>query len=443
LIGLATSGAGECAVNSAPAGSAAAPVAVAARIEQIGSVSRLTVDLSAPPAISANVLVDPNRVVIDLPEVNFQIDPATVKPQTVASGGLIKAFRFGQFAPGRSRIVIDLFGPAKIDKAEVARIADGDPSRLVVELSKTDMASFRAAAAPAAKAAPPAPSGKALGKEGGTNKDAAARPVIVIDPGHGGIDSGANGVNGTVEKSIVFDFAEALRRRLEAGGRYRIVMTRESDVFVALSDRVRIARDSAAQLLVSIHADMLAESADVTGATIYTASEKASDAEAARVADKENAADSVAGLQAETEGNEVSDILFDLTRRETRTYSRLFSRTLVNYLKGATRLNKNPERAAGFKVLKAPDIPAVLLELGYLSNEKDVRVLTAPDWRERMIGHVAQAIDAFFAPRLRPVAPADPVTGTFSSSSVMDAATGGARLSSRPLLRGAVAPAPH
>jgi N-acetylmuramoyl-L-alanine amidase len=442
-MGVVISGAGERSVNPGRSDSLAAPVAVAARIEQIGPVSRLTVDLSAPPAISANVLIDPNRVVIDLPEVNFQIDPATVKPQTAASGGLIKAFRFGQFAPGKSRIVIDLFGPARIDKAEVAPIADGDPSRLVVELTKTDAASFRAAAARAVKptTAPVLP-GKAGGKDAEAGKDAAARPVIVIDPGHGGIDSGANGVNGTVEKSIVFDFAEALRRRLEAGGRYRIVMTRDSDVFVALSDRVRIARDSGAQLFVSIHADTLAESAEVTGATVYTASEQASDAEAARVAETENAADSVAGLQSDTEGNEVSDILFDLTRRETRTYSRLFSRTLVNYLKGATRLNKNAERAAGFKVLKAPDIPAVLLELGYLSSEKDVRSLTSPDWRERTTAHVAQAIDAFFAPRLRPL-PSDAVTGALPSSSAIDAAAGGARLSPRSLLRGAVAPAPH
>jgi N-acetylmuramoyl-L-alanine amidase len=355
----------------------------------------LTVDLSARPLISANVLVDPDRVVIDMPEVNFQIDPATVKPfVNAAPGSLIKGFRFGLFAPGKSRIVIDLTGPARVEKAEVVAIADGDPSRLTIELVKTDAASFRAAASQATKlpvqsARPPTAMPAPL----------SIKPVIVIDPGHGGIDGGANGIDGSVEKAVVFEFATALRRRLESNGRYQVVMTRESDVFVALGERVRIARDSAAQLLVSIHADTLSDKTEVTGATIYTASDQASDAEAARVAENENAADAAAGLQADAETTDVSDILFDLTRRETKTYSRLFSRTLVNYLKGSARLNKNPERAAGFKVLKAPDVPSVLLELGYLSSQKDVHSLSSPEWRDKTTANIVQAIDAFFAPR--------------------------------------------
>ncbi len=420
-----------------------APVAVAARIEQLGAISRLTVDLSARPLISANVLASPDRVVIDMPEVNFQIDPATVKTPSGASGGLIKAFRFGLFAAGKSRVVIDLTGPARIEKAEVVAVADGDPARLIVDLAKTDVASFRAAALQAAKlpsavAAAPAPS-----------KDPSTKPVIVIDPGHGGIDGGANGADGAVEKTVVFDFADALRKRLEAGGRYRVVMTRDGDVFVALGERVRIARESAAQLFVSVHADSLADKSDVTGATVYTASDQASDAEAARVAEKENAADAAAGLQADSDTNDVSDILFDLTRRETKTYSRLFSRTLVNYLKGSARLNKNPERAAGFKVLKAPDVPSVLLELGYLSSQKDIHSLVSPEWRDKATANVAQAIDSFFAPRLK-LSPsqqssdshAEVATGALSAP--LSSAAGGARLlPSQTFLRGSVAPAPH
>jgi N-acetylmuramoyl-L-alanine amidase len=420
-----------------------APVAVAARIEQLGAISRLTVDLSARPLISANVLASPDRVVIDMPEVNFQIDPATVKTPSGASGGLIKAFRFGLFAAGKSRVVIDLTGPARIEKAEVVAVADGDPARLIVDLAKTDVASFRAAALQAAKlpsavAAAPAPS-----------KDPSTKPVIVIDPGHGGIDGGANGADGAVEKTVVFDFADALRKRLEAGGRYRVVMTRDGDVFVALGERVRIARESAAQLFVSVHADSLADKSDVTGATVYTASDQASDAEAARVAEKENAADAAAGLQADSDTNDVSDILFDLTRRETKTYSRLFSRTLVNYLKGSARLNKNPERAAGFKVLKAPDVPSVLLELGYLSSQKDIHSLVSPEWRDKATANVAQAIDSFFAPRLKPSpsqqssdSHAEVATGALSAP--LSSAAGGARLlPSQTFLRGSVAPAPH
>ena len=165
-----------------------------------------------------------------------------------------------------------------------------------------------------------------------------------------------------------------------------------------MEDRVRCARDADAALFISIHADTLAD-ASVTGATVYTASDRASDAEAAHVAAVENRADEAAGLEPGIKEPDVSDILFDLARRETRTYAHQFQRTLTGYWAKIARLNRNPERAAGFKVLQAPDVPSVLLELGYLSSDKDVKVLTSAEWRDKATASVASAVDAFFADR--------------------------------------------
>jgi N-acetylmuramoyl-L-alanine amidase len=223
------------------------------------------------------------------------------------------------------------------------------------------------------------------------------KPVIVLDPGHGGVDLGASSGHGDIEKDIVLDFATALAAKLESQGRYKVVLTRGADVFIPLNERVQIARDANAALFVSIHADTLYEG-HVQGATVYTVSERASDAEAARLADKENQADAAAGVVTEDVA-EVHDILQDLTRRETRAYSHMFSRTLVALWKNAAQLNKNPQRSAGFRVLKALDVPSVLLELGYLSNEKDLANLVSPEWRDKAAGTLAGAIDSFFAQR--------------------------------------------
>jgi len=176
-----------------------------------------------------------------------------------------------------------------------------------------------------------------------------------------------------------------------------VLMTRDGDQYVDLDSRVAFARDANASLLVSIHADTLSDVGDVSGSTVYTVADRASDAEAARIAAHENAVGRDPGkAQAIGDDPDVADILFDLKRRETRVYSRLFSRKLVDDLGGATRLNHNPERSAGFVVLKAPDFPSVLVELGYLSNAQDVAALQSPEWRTRTASAMAEAIDTFF-----------------------------------------------
>jgi N-acetylmuramoyl-L-alanine amidase len=257
----------------------------------------------------------------------------------------------------------------------------------MIELKPCEAAAFAAleqAAAPlAAGADPSAPT---------------PLPVVVLDPGHGGADGGARGVGGVLEKTLVFEFCSELKRQLEATGRYSIAMTRGGDEYVALDDRVTMARNANAALFISVHADTLSEASDVNGSTVYTAAERASDAEAARIAARENAADQTPGNEKQAQADRgVADILFDLKRRETRAYAHIFSRGLVENLRGAARLNHNPERSAGFVVLKAPEFPSVLVELGYLSNAQDVQALSSPDWRTKTAAAMVKAIDAFFS----------------------------------------------
>lgn len=376
-------------------------VASSAELTDNGEAAILTFTISAPVEASAFVLGEPDRVIVDLPALAFQLDPQVGRPAKpparrggIGAARIVDFFRFGSFAPGRSRVVIDLSGPARVVRTDIAKLADRDGYRLTIQLAKTDRAAFRAAvqtsrvdmaaAETAAKNDPALPASTAL-------------PRIVIDPGHGGIDSGAM-VGGLIEKAVVLDFAKALAAKLTATGHYNVVMTRDDDTFISLGDRVKMARDGNAALFVSVHADTLSET-DVTGATVYTVSDKASDAQAARVAEKENQSDAAAGVEGKEDASGVSDILFDLTRRETRAYSHVFAHTLANYWKVAARLNKNPERSAGFRVLTAPDVPSVLLELGYLSNEKDASALNSQDWRDKAATQVADAIETFFAAR--------------------------------------------
>jgi len=391
----------------------APPVAIAAHSEVQGRESRLSFILQSCVSTDAYLLGDPARAVIDLPEVNFQIDPAAgaAPPATTKrrlaqvpappAAGLIASYRFGRLAPGRSRIVADLTGPARIVSTACAPVPGGVELTMVLDPA-TDTAfavATRAGAERQARAEAPAPPSAA--------PSPSDKPVVVIDPGHGGVDAGALGRNHAVEKSIVLDFAKALGAKLDAGGHYHVVFTRDDDTFVSLGDRTRLARRLGAALFVSIHADSLrGAGADVSGATIYTVSDRASDAEAARIAEHENSADSSAGEETAQDASDVNDILLDLTRRETRAFSGVFARSLGEYFKVAARLNKNPRRSAGFVVLKSPDVPSVLLELGYLSNAKDVADLTSPDWRDKASAQVARAIDAYFAGQRPPAAAA-------------------------------------
>jgi N-acetylmuramoyl-L-alanine amidase len=366
------------------------PVAFEAQLSADAQSARITFTMSAAVAVRATVLQSPDRIVLDLPEVNFQL-PADAGRK---AQGLVKSYRYGMFAPGRSRVVIDLGGPALPSKTASEPILNGAAHTLVIDLKKADRESFAKAAR--TRDAQDSADTPALRRV----PDGDSRPVVVIDPGHGGIDSGAIGVNNALEKDVVFAFARELKAKLEQSGLIRVILTRDADNFVSLPDRVRVAQDHGASLFVSVHADTLAVSPEVRGLTVYTSAERASDAESARLAEAENKVDALAGVDTNDSTEEVAGILSDLTRRETRTYSHLFARTLVGQMTASSKLNKNPTRSAGFRVLKAPDVPSVLIELGYLSSKTDVENLTTPAWRERAADGVASSITAFLAPRL-------------------------------------------
>ena len=227
--------------------------------------------------------------------------------------------------------------------------------------------------------------------------DGDPRPLVVLDPGHGGIDTGTKGPNGEEEKDIVLNFAQRLRERIEKTGKYRVLMTRTDDTFVPLADRVRIARNAGAALFVSIHADALPRGeGDAQGASIYTLSDTASDSEAARLAEKENRADVIAGVDLKAEPDDVAGILIDLAERETKSFSTQFAHKLVGEMKAVTRLHKKPLKSAGFRVLRAPDVPSVLVELGYVSNRQTCNRSCRRAWRNRTADSIAQAIDTLF-----------------------------------------------
>ncbi len=391
MRGLAAAAALATIVAPAYAGSssdAAKPVAVAVRLTQDAGGARLIFDVSQPVEARAYALYSPDRIVVDLPEVAFELDPS-VGRISVNDDALVKAFRFGPLTAGRSRIIIDLARPACPREVLTKPIVEGAPaSRLLIELKPCDSSAFAALQ--------PAPTAPAVVSPDGA--PSVSPPVIVLDPGHGGADGGAHGVGGVWEKTLVFEFCAELKRQLDATHNYKVIMTREGDEYVDLDDRVAIGREAKASLFISIHADSLSEAAEVSGSTVYTAADHASDAEAARVAAQENAASRGTGKERNAQSDpEVADILFQLQRRETRAYSHIFSRGLVGRLRAATRLNHNPERSAGFVVLKAPEFPSVLVELGYLSNAQDVQALTSADWRTKTAAAMVKAIDVFFA----------------------------------------------
>jgi N-acetylmuramoyl-L-alanine amidase len=367
------------------------PVATDARLGGDDAQTRFVMDFSRKIEVRAFTLADPYRVVVDIPQVMFHLPPKVGE----AGRGLIKAFRFGLVMQGGSRLVFDLTKPAKVEKAFVVDPTDTAPARLVLDLVSTDRESFlrrTVADTRNARADLPRAETPAAAKEGDQ------RPLVVLDPGHGGIDTGTKGPNGEEEKDIVLNFAQRLRDRLEKSGKCRLLLTRSDDTFVALADRVRIARDAGATLFVSIHADSLPHGeGDAQGASIYTLSDTATDSEAARLAEKENRADVIAGVDLKSEPDDVAGILIDLAERETKSFSAQFAHKLAGEMKTVTRMHKKPLKSAGFRVLRAPDVPSVLVELGYVSNRQDLQSLVSDTWRERTANTIAQTIETFLS----------------------------------------------
>jgi N-acetylmuramoyl-L-alanine amidase len=384
-----------------PAAAPSFPIAIDARLAGDDKQTRFVLDLDKSVPFRAFALADPYRVVVDLPQLNFQLAAGA----GVAGRGLVKAFRYGLVMPGGSRIVFDLTGPAKTSNSYVLDSANGQPARLVLEFSEVDRTTFDQSLQPASQpqlrpAIADTADTTASAATSQNQNTADRRPVIVIDPGHGGIDNGTQ-ADGQSEKTLVLAFGLALRERIAKSGKYRVVMTRSDDTFIPLDERVKIAREQSAALFVSIHADSLPRrEGDAQGATIYTLSDKASDVEAARLAEMENKADAIGGVNLKEEPTEVADILIDLAQRETRTFSNRFAHLLASEMKNSARMYKHPLKSAGFRVLKAPDVPSVLVELGYVSNKSDLEHLVSENWRSKNVGAMTQAIDEFLAKRV-------------------------------------------
>ena len=366
---------------------AAKPTVTAVRIGEHPSKTRFVIELSARVKFQAFTLAAPYRVVVDLPEVEWRLPDDTVR-----KGGLITDLRYGQFADGASRVVLDVAAPAIIVKSFRLEPGGGKGYRLVIDIKRVAAAEFRRPRAPRS-AAVPTPGGVSGAKPA---RPAGAKKVIAIDPGHGGIDPGATGVSGIREKELMLAQARELKRRLESTGRFRVVLTRRDDEFVRLRRRIAIARAADADLFISLHADTIADP-KIRGGSIYTLSERASDKEAAALAAKENKADMIAGVELSGQNREVVNILIDLAQRTSMNESAIFAKILTAELSKTMRLLRRTHRFAGFAVLKAPDIPSVLVELGYLSNPIDERNLRRTKHRAKLAAAIVRAVDGYFS----------------------------------------------
>jgi N-acetylmuramoyl-L-alanine amidase len=371
------------------AGGASPNLVSGMRIVGDANRTRFVVDLAKSPDYHLLRLANPNRLVIDMPNVNFSEE---AKPGE--GRGLISDYRYGLIAPGKGRVVLDLAGPVEIVNSFVLDPVGTEPARFVVDMAPTSGDAFMTAAlqdlpprAPALRGAEPSAPAMSSGL-----------PVVVIDPGHGGIDSGAVGKDGTLEKDITLAFSLELARQLKAGGKIEPVLTRTDDTFLSLANRVQVARDHKALLFVSVHADTVREDY-VRGATVYTLSDEASDTLSQALAEHENRSDILAGLALDDQPDDVADILFDLARRETKNLSVRFAKSLVSDMRGKVMLNSNPWRRAAFRVLKAPDVPSVLFELGYLSSPDDEKLFASDAWPSGEARSVARAIEAYLGER--------------------------------------------
>ena len=378
-----------CTAVSASAGDALR--ASAYKVSGTQNQTQVQIHFDRDPAANWFLLSAPYRLVIDLPKTEFIFDPASLK-----SDGIVSGVRYGEMDQGRSRIILTAKRPFTLEKLDIKPALQKGGFELALDLEEATHQAFAAALADQAQT-----TGSTVATPEATAASAQAdKFTVVIDPGHGGIDGGAKSPAGTVEKEITLAFGLELKKKLEDTGRYTVLLTRDSDVFLPLNDRVEFARQHDAKLFISIHADTIRVKG-LRGATVYTVSDEASDAESAALADRENLADAMGGIKIEEENQDVADILVDLIRRETHGFSVSFARTLLDQLAQSVKLINNPHRHARFRVLRAPDIPSVLVELGYLSNAEDEEQLRSADWRAKTAVSIVEAVESFAASALR------------------------------------------
>lgn len=375
--------------------------AVAAHITGDASRSLLTVEISKPIAYKIFALDKPYRVVIDMPAIEFRLPSGTGTQST----GLISGFRYGLTGPGKSRLVIETAGPVIVESAGILSTAGQSTAKFKIALTATDEATFTSRLPHrAAKPQPAQPKSAAnfIPKPADAHPSNTL-PLIVIDPGHGGPDPGAVSPDGAQEKDMVLAISKKVRDLLGANGKFKVAMTRDTDVFVTLKGRVDFAEERNADLLVSIHADATNNSRHwqpVGGATVYTRSETASDEESRIVAMKENMSDQLAGeALPPDEGNVVSNFGLDLARTETKALDQVLADRAVALLSKVTPMTSEPHRGARFYVLKSPKVPAMLIETGYVNNRQDAPRLQSPQWQDKLAGAIVDSIQSYFTER--------------------------------------------
>ncbi len=360
------------------------------RIGHSNGKTRFVLDVNQKIKYNIFTLANPNRVVIDITEVNWKNNFGGAEGK-----GYIDKYRFGLFKPGTSRIVLDIKFPVKVAKSFIIPPKKNKKFRFVIDLKKINQKSFEAKIK---KPVTRAIKERHMPKADNNLRKMRKKKLIVLDPGHGGHDPGnlgGKGYRGFPEKTVVLSAALTIKKELERTGRYEVVMTRSRDVFVKLRGRSRIAHNRQADLFISIHADSF-KSPKVRGATVYTLSEKASDREAAAMARRENKSDIIAGMDLEEEIDIVQSILIDLVKRETMNLSSSFANELVPQLKRVVLLRTRPHRTASLMVLKGLDVPSVLVELGYLTNRKDAKLLMQKETQQNIGKSIVRAADNFF-----------------------------------------------
>jgi N-acetylmuramoyl-L-alanine amidase len=385
-----------------------------------GNHQRTRFLIGLPKAASFEVfsLTGPNRVVIEVEETKLRLP---VQPAG-SPVGLVKSFRAGESGPSKTRVILEVTEPVIVSATSVEKTADGKSQQLVVEImpaASVTTASIDAARVRPAKALAMEPPPFALGAAGlqpplprpavppAVLAEKTFKPIIVIDPGHGGHDSGAE-KNGAVEKDIVLAFGKILANKLKASGHYKVLMTRDTDVFVPLDERVSFAEKNSANLFIAIHCDYADTGSVANGATIYSLRE--STADSLRRSTKDEISGNVLSKAGAAIVKEVSDdvdavkgILADLAGREvdaTHGRTTVFARSVIADMGASTALRNEPDQTAGFRVLKTAQFPSVLIELAYVTNKQDAENLQSDTWRDKVSDSIMSAIDKYFSSQM-------------------------------------------
>lgn len=368
------------------------PNVIDARITATPERARLVIDLAARTEFSFVSLDEPARLAVDVRAGTFSV----TETEGVPSGeGMVSAYTIEQAAADRVRTTLTLSSPAQVQQAYVLDPFDGQPARLVVDIIPATEEEFAANVEADRTASSNVANSAIATPAGGSELPMATKPLVIIDPGHGGIDSGAETADGVKEKDIVLAFSLRLQELLVESDRFDVALTRETDTYLRLEERVALARTNKADIFISIHADSF-QQPEIRGASVYTRDENATDVLDKVLADSENRSDVIAGFAMPQMGPEVVDILLDLMRREMRVQSFKAAQAIVHQLEPSVALRRFPVRQADFFVLQAPDVPSVLVELGFLSNASDIANLMQSDWRDRTAEAIARGISTYF-----------------------------------------------